>query len=179
MSINEGTDLAESDKHYPPVDLPTAQDLCELAETQRAVFQPLGEDLAGATIDISDAYRQFTVSTEAIMHRTVMVTIKKVRYIVFALTGWFGDTRAGHCYNLTGSYIDHQHNHKDGRPLETKRSVLYVDDATLMDGKSVLENSRAEYRGFARDMHGPTAISADKDISSGQDIISTGWHIIV
>jgi hypothetical protein len=52
MSINEGTDLVESDKHYPPVDLPTAQDLCELAETQRAVFQPLGEDLAGATIDI-------------------------------------------------------------------------------------------------------------------------------
>ncbi len=46
-----------------------------------------------------------------------------------------------------------------------------------MDGKSVPENSRTEYRGFAGDMHGPTVISADKDISSGQDIISTGWHI--
>jgi hypothetical protein len=38
ISINEGTDLARSDLHYPKVDLPTARDLCELAETQRAYY---------------------------------------------------------------------------------------------------------------------------------------------
>ena len=42
--------------------------------------EPRGEILEGATIDISDAYRQFTVSVvDAIMNRTVMITmIKKI-----------------------------------------------------------------------------------------------------
>ena len=119
ISINEGTDLCRSDRHYPKVDLPSARDLCELAEAQRARYEPQGEILEGATIDISDAYRQFTVSVEAIMNRTVMIVIKGVKYIVFALCGWFGDTRAGHVYNLTGSYIDFRHHQ-----FQTQKKVI-------------------------------------------------------
>ena len=89
ISINEGTDVVESDKHYPPTVLPTVHDLCELAERQRALYEPLSEELEGATLDIADAYRQFTVILPAILHQAVMLTIKGVNYIVFALTGWF------------------------------------------------------------------------------------------
>jgi hypothetical protein len=132
ISINEGTDLVISDLHYPAVVLPTASDLCELAESQRMVFEPLGEALSGATVDITDAYRQFVVSEDAIMHRTTMLEIDRVKYVVFALCGWFGDTRAGNCYNLTGSYIDHRHNKEKPR-----RSLTYVDDGILIDGESM------------------------------------------
>jgi hypothetical protein len=79
ISINEDTDLSRSDYFYPKVDLPSAKDLCELAEVQRACYEPQGEVLEGATIDISDAYRQFTVSIDAIMNRTVMIVINGVR----------------------------------------------------------------------------------------------------
>lgn len=77
ISINEGTDLLESDKHDPPMKLPTVRSHCELVEMKKAVFHSSGDVLAGSTIDdISDLYLQLT--TVSIM------TIKEVRYIVFA-----------------------------------------------------------------------------------------------
>jgi hypothetical protein len=173
ISINEGTDLVASDLHYPPVVLPTASDLCEMAEKQRTFFEPIGEALSGATIDISDAYRQFTVSVEAIMHRTVMLTIAGVKYIVFALAGWFGDTRAGHVYNLTGSFIDHRHN----TGCERKRSLTYVDDGILIDGESRIDESRGKYRASAEEVHGPGCIEPRKDLKHGQDLEAIGWYM--
>jgi hypothetical protein len=173
ISINEGTDLSRSDHFYPKVDLPSARDLCELAEVQRACYEPQGEVLEGATIDISDAYRQFTVSIDAIMNRTVMIVINGVQYIVFALCGWFGDTRAGHAYNLTGSYIDFRHHQFQPQ----RRSLTYVDDGMLIDAKSRLQGSREEYKRAARDIHGPEAVSAEKDIVCGQDMVGIGWHL--
>ena len=176
ISINEGTDLMESDKHYPPTVLPTVKDLCELAETQRDIYESLGEELEGATLDIADAYRQFTVSLPAILHRTVMLTIKGTKYIVFALTGWFGDTRAGHCYNLFGSYIDFKHNQSIS-PAGRIRSLTYVDDGMLIDAKSKLQSSRSDYEQHAVEICGPNAVETRKNIYHGQDLECIGWRI--
>jgi hypothetical protein len=55
-SLNERTDIVSSDGWYPPRELPTVHDICDLAERMRNRYECLGKDLASATIDNASAY---------------------------------------------------------------------------------------------------------------------------
>ena len=61
-----------------------------------------------ATIDIEKAHWQFQVSAVAIFHRAISIYVAGVALVVYTLVGWFGDAKAGHCYNVTGSRIDYK-----------------------------------------------------------------------
>ena len=112
MSLNDGTDRERCLKQYPKDKLPTIRDICELAEIKRSICEPLGELVVGATIDVSDAYRQYTLSAEASMHRSVLIYIgeQRIPHIVYPLVGWYGDAIAGDVYNIAGGYISWFHN---------------------------------------------------------------------
>ena len=65
----------------------------------------------GATIDVADAYRQMTLSYGAVLHRAVEIYIGEARtpYIAFIIVKNFGESRAGHVYNVAGKYVDFAH----------------------------------------------------------------------
>jgi hypothetical protein len=105
-------DLIESDKYYPPTVLPTLADICRLAEGAKSSAKAVDDTVVGATVDVAGAYNQFTLSYEAALLRTVMLYLgdEKVPYVCIILVNNFGDARAGHVYNVAGSYIDYYHN---------------------------------------------------------------------
>ena len=140
MSLNQANDGEASDALYPPTVLPNVRDICEMACQARAKYEG-EENLSVATIDIEKAYRQFQVSPEAILHRAIVIFVRGVALVIYTFGGWFGDKKAGHCYNVSGSYIDYKVNkdlrdagHIDG---SEKAAVTYIDD-TALDRKSVV-----------------------------------------
>jgi hypothetical protein len=84
----------------------------------------------------------------------------------------FGDTRAGHVYNLASRAIDHGHN----RGRETKRSWTYVDDGILCDTEDAIMKSQSEYLDWIRLLFGEGGIKSKKISPISQDLIAIGWH---
>ena len=178
-SLNECNDGAASDALYPPTVLPNVRDICEMACQARTVYEGV-ENLSVATIDIEKAYRQFQVSVEAILHRAIIIYVAGVALVVYTLGGWFGDAKAGHCYNVTGSYIDYKTN-KDIRDAGLsegmdKAGCTYIDDTALLGPESRIERYREAARMNARNVHGPECIAPRKDVLWGQHPIVIGWE---
>ena len=133
MSLNDGTDGGRCLKHYPKDKLLTIRDICELAETKRSICEPLGELVVGATIDVSDAYRQYTLSAEASLHRSVLIYLgeQKIPHIVYPLVGWYGDAIAGDVYNIDGGYISWFHNNYSTANDSHQSSMLLPINLTI------------------------------------------------
>ena len=176
-SLNSGMDLSKSDEAYPPTRLPTLVDICQMAHEAKGRADAAGEEVVGAVIDVAGAYNQITLSYEAVLHRTVMIYIglEKTPHICFVLVNNFGDARAGHVYNMAGAFIDFKHNEEFiGRYT---RSKTYIDDGVMIDMRSAMEESRAEYRSAVRTPFGPKGIAAKKDVFLGEDLLCLGWHL--
>ncbi len=178
-SLNECNDGAASDAIYPPTVLPNVRDICEMACQARAVYGE-SENLSVATIDIEKAYRQFQVSAEAIFHRAVIIYVGGVALVVYTLVGWFGDAKAGHCYNVTGSYIDYKTN-KDLRDAGLSVGVdraccTYIDDTALLGPESKIERYREVVRKHAWNIHHSKSVAKDKDKRWDQHPIVIGWE---
>ena len=172
MSLNEGMDLIESDKYYPPTVLPTLADICQLAEGAKSSAEATDDTVVGATVDVAGAYNQFTLSYEAALLRVVMLYLgdEKIPYVCIILVNNFGDARAGHVYNVAGSYIDYYHNRKQDQ------SKTYIDDGVLINTSQRIEYSRADYRIPVRLLFSEAGIAPQKDIFMGQDLVAMGWH---
>ena len=112
LSLNDGTDRELCSKIYPKEQLPSIFDICEMAELKRKQIELLGELVVGATIDIADAYRQYTLSPEAAMQRAVIIYLgeEQIPHLVYPLVGWYGDAIAGDVYNIAGGFISWYHN---------------------------------------------------------------------
>ena len=130
MSLNDGTDRELCLTKYPKEKLPTIQDICELAEYKRQICEPIGDLVVGATIDVADAYRQYTLSAEATLHRSVMIYIgiEMIPYVVYPLVGWYGDAIAGDVYNIVGGFISWYHNNYDS---------VGINKATTTNNKNI------------------------------------------
>ena len=52
--------------------------------------------MVGATIDVADAYRQYTLSPEAVIQRAVIIYLgdQQIPHVVYPLVGWYGDAIA-------------------------------------------------------------------------------------
>ena len=174
MSLNEGMDLNESDKYYPPTVLPTLADICQLAEGAKSIANTTSDVVVGATVDVAGAYNQFTLSYEAALHRTVMLYLGdgKVPHVCIILVNNFGDARAGHVYNVAGSFIDYYHN----RNHDPSQSKTYIDDGVLINISRLIELSRAEYRIPIHLLFSEAGIAPKKDIFMDQDLVALGWH---
>ena len=180
-SLNDGTDLKRSDELYPPSELPTVRDICDLAQRMRERYEAQGEELAGATIDVSSAYRQITLSDEAAWHRAVKLYLgdqdgNTKPYVCYSLVACFGDTRAGHAYNVAGGYFDYMHNKDLKGKGEGPRSKTYIDDGIMISSRNVLTQDREQYRPPIRRVLRPDALEERKDKDHGQDLIAIGWH---
>ena len=180
QSLNEANDGEASDALYPPTVLPNIRDVCEMACQARERFEGR-EKLAAATIDIEKAYRQFQVSPEAVLHRAIIIYVSGVPLVVYTLCGWFGDRKAGHCYNVTGGYIDYKMN-KEMRDAglivgEEKAGLTYIDDTVMIGPVSNIASFREAARGHARACHGPDCVAPRKDIDWGQHPVAIGWEL--
>ena len=174
-SLNEGTDLETSDQFYKPTALPTLRDLCDRAMEAKARAEVDGVQVVGATIDVADAYRQITLGYEAALHRAVMIYIgdkELVPHVVFIVVNNFGDTRAGHVYNVAGKFVDFTHQKTTGH----KASETYIDDTIIIETETLLESSRASAKSSISAMFTETAIKPSKDIVWGQQMVALGWH---
>ena len=176
-SLNTGMDLQRSDVVYPPTKLPTLVDICQLAQEARSRADAQDEKVVGAVVDVAGAYNQITLSVEAAMHRTVMIYIgpESIPHLCFILVNNFGDSRAGHVYNIAGAFIAHHHNSVSGGGQYT-RSETYIDDGVMIDTESQIEQSRLDYRQAVRLPFGPLGIAPKKDVYMGEDLVCLGWH---
>lgn len=175
QSLNEGTDREASDKFYKPTSLPTLRDLCDRAMEAKSRAKASGVQVVGATIDVADAYRQITLSYEAALHRAVMIYIGEkdlVPHVVFIVVNNFGDTRAGHVYNIAGKFVDFSHHKATGY----KASETYIDDTIIIESESLLETSRSIAKSSISSMFTAEAIKPSKDIVWGKQMIALGWH---
>ena len=139
LSLNDGTDREECLKYYPKEQLPTIVDICELAEMKRSQIELLGELVVGATIDVADAYRQYTLSPEAAMQRAVIIYLGdlQIPHVVYPLVGWFGDAIAGDVYNVVGRFISwHHNNYENLNHTELEQSVNSDRNKTIYKYKS-------------------------------------------
>lgn len=173
-SLNEGTDITASDRIYAPHNLPGLRDICDLAMAARARADLTGERVVGATVDVADAYRQFTLSFDAALHRTVMLYIgeNSIPHLAVITVNNFGDTRAGHVYGIGGRFVDFCHE----KAMGYKASATYVDDTVMLDAESQIEKSREECRKPIKAMFTEKGIKPPKDVFHGEQLVALGWH---
>ena len=175
-SLNDSIDADKCDAAYPPMRLPLLPDIAELACQQRDRYP--GEQLSGATVDISSAYNQIVQSApSALTHGVRLKTIDgagvETIVIVIYLVAMFGFSRAGNIYCQCASAIDQIHN--DGLP--TRRSETYIDDGLLIDPPRLIERSVEEYIAPALKMFGEKdVINRDKVKIWPGGLQGIGWH---
>ena len=175
QSLNDGIDAESSDKIYVPSRLPNLSDLCNRCQEARARADESGEKICGAIIDVADAYRQITLSYEAMLHRTVMLYIGDENpkpHIAFILVNNFGDSRAGHVYNIAGKFVDHFHEKR----MSYKCSETYIDDTAMVDKESGIDKAIQMCKEPIVDMFHDGGIKADKCMKWEEKLIALGWE---
>ena len=174
-SLNEGTDLMASDDFYKPTVLPTLRDLCDRAMEAKVRADRDKTLVVGATIDVADAYRQITLTYESTLHRAVMIYLGDTElepHVVFIVVNNFGDTRAGHIYNVAGKFVDFVHRNS----TKYEASETYIDDTIIFESQNLLEQSRMIAKNSISAMFTESAIKPAKDIVWGQQMVALGWH---
>ena len=173
-SLNDSIDLAMSDGYYVPSELPTLRDLCDRAQEARARAKEVNEKVHGATIDVADAYRQITLSYGAVLHRAVEIYIGEARtpYIAFIIVNNFGESRAGHVYNIAGKYVDFAHE----KLMGYKCSGTYIDDTIIFEIQSRIDRAMEECKVPITKMFSESALSEKKTIKWGTNMVALGWE---
>ena len=174
LSVNEGTDTTRSDEIYKPSKLPDVHSICEMIEANSE--KNPGKNIHGATVDVSAAYQQFSLSTEAARLRSTLIDIpyrngtKPV--LVIYLVGVFGDTRASHVYNTIGRSIDYKHN----LLKSVTKSQTYIDDGIVADIEEDIEHTIQEYCDDITFKLGDEAVKAKKRINYKFDLQAIGFR---
>lgn len=174
QSLNDGIDIEASDEFYVPTRLPTLSDLCDRCQEARERAQRSGERICGAIIDVADAYRQVTLTYEAVLHRTVVIYIgdEMKPHIVFILVNNFGESRAGHIYNMAGLYVDFAHE----KAMGYKCSDTYIDDTAMIDIESRIDDAMLECKKPITDMFEEGGIKDEKCKKWIEKLIALGWE---
>ena len=175
QSLNKGIDDTMSDEKYVPTRLPTLTDLCDRCQEARTRADEEGEKICGAIIDVADAYRQITLSYDAMLHRTVVLYIGERNpkpHLAFILVNNFGDSRAGHVYNIAGKYVDYFHEKQMGY----KCSETYIDDTAMVDKESGIDKAIQACKEPIFDMFHEGGIKADKCKKWENRLIALGWE---
>ena len=172
LSVNAGTDLARSDLLYVPPQLPTLASISGDIEGIRALHG--GENILGGTADVDQAYCRNVASVESAKLRCTLMECDEEPggIVVIYIVCIFGDTRAGHVYNIISRAIDHGHN----RGQRCRRSSTYVDDGIIYGPESVVYDSQAEYLRWIKLLFGVEGISERKISPLTQDLVAIGWH---
>ena len=174
QSLNDGVDIVASDEFYVPTNLPTLSDLCDRCQEASERARNLGEKVCGAIIDVADAYRQITLSYDAVLHRTVVLYIgdEMKPHIAFILVNNFGESRAGHIYNIAGKYVDFAHE----KAMGYKCSETYIDDTTMIDIESRIDDAMIQCKKPIIDMFEETGIKDEKCKKWVEKLIALGWE---
>ena len=144
-SFNESIDYEQHDAMYEMPVLPLLDDVAEMACQQRDLYP--GEQLGGATVDVSAAYQQTPQSVgTAMLTNTIATTYlttagRVIHLIVMYLVGMFGCSRAGNVYCTCAKLIDELHN-KDS---DVRRSLTYIDDGILINPRPLLASGVKAY----------------------------------
>ena len=161
---------------YPKPVLPLMPDIAELACRQRDKYP--GQQLCGATVDVSSAYNQFPQSVNSAMQQAVQLKIDNgiggfIAIIIILLVGMFGHTLAGDIYCQLAQGFDEKHNMN----LETKRSTTYIDDAVIIDPRSLIVASVDEYIGHVETLFGKDKVVNMKKVKIWDTgLIGIGWQ---
>jgi hypothetical protein len=132
-------------------------------------------NIHGGTVDVSAAYQQFSLTTEAAKVRSTIINIpyegsvKKIRVVY--LVGVFGDTRASFVYNTIGRALHYRHN----LDRELERSKTYIDDGIVVDIESDIEQSIQEYYDSIEYVMGIGAAKDDKRVNYEFDLQAIGF----
>ena len=177
-SLNDSINREFSDKCYPQQTLPLMPDLAEMACQQRDQYP--GEQLAGATVDVSAAYNQFPQSTGAALQQAVQLRVSdgaggNMAIVVIIPVGMFGHTLAGDVYMQCGRAVDEKHNM--GQPV--RRSATYLDDGLLMNPLRLIHRSVHDYselllKLFGKNLTNPV-INYEKVKIWENQLIGIGW----
>ena len=133
------------------------------------------ENIHGGTVDVSAAYQQFSLTTEAAKLRSTIINvthegnIKQV--LVIYLVGVFGDTRASFVYNTIGRALDFKHNLN----REIERSKTYLDDGIVVDKESEIDQSIQDYSDNIESLVGVGASKDDKRVNYKFDLQAIGF----
>ena len=131
-------------------------------------------NIHGGTVDVSAAYKQFSLTTEAAKVRSAIINIpyegsvKKI--LVVSLVGVFGDTRASFAYNTIGRALHYRHN----LDRELERSKTYIDDGIVVDIESDIEQSIQEYYDSIEYVMGIGAAKDGKRVNYELDLQAIG-----
>jgi hypothetical protein len=147
-SYNESIDYTLSDQLYPMPKLPLLPDIADLACQQRELYP--GEQLAGATVDVTSAYNQCPMTTDAAKLTATQIRIPNgargwIHLIVIYLVCIFGCTTAGNVYCQCAIAIDQLHNPKGRR----RRSLTYIDDGMIIEPQK-LKNISKELKPYLK-----------------------------
>jgi hypothetical protein len=133
------------------------------------------ENIHGGTVDVSAAYQQFSLSTDAARLRSTIIEVPHEnglkRVLVIYLVGVVGDTRASFFYNTIGRALDFKHNQN----RDVERSKTYIDDGLIVDVESNVEQSIQEYYDSIEFVMGIGAAKDDKRFNYKFDLQAIGF----
>ena len=92
--------------------------------------------------------------------------------MIIYLVGIFGFKIAGNIYCMLGDVVTQKHNLHRRVP----RSMTYIDDGILIDARSRIKDSLAEYITLVRDVFGPDGVNMDKVSSWDSRLVAIGWE---
>jgi len=157
--------------------LPLLPDIADLACQQRELYP--GEQLAGATVDVTSAYNQCPMTTDAAKLTATQIRIPNgargwIHLIVIYLVCIFGCATAGNVYCQCAIAIDQLHNPK-GRK---RRSLTYIDDGMIIEPQRLIRKSTQEYIQGVEALFGKEGINLEKVKiwEETGELEGVGWH---
>jgi hypothetical protein len=134
--------------------------------------------LAGSTVDVSTAYNQFAMTSEAAKLTATQISIKDKwgdmkKLVVIYLVGMFGCATAGDAYCQIAQAVDEMHN----KGLETPRSRTYIDNGLLIDTSENIQKSTEQYITHVESLLGNRqTIQREKVKLWASELEGIGWH---
>ena len=165
-SLNSSIDKAVHDAIFPLDVQPNAASIAEMLCGIRKANP--GERIFGASADVKAAHQQ-VINTPR--KAAVMASIIG-DCVVFFLTGYFGECRAGHDYDQYRVAIDAAHNF--GQPYV--RSKTYADDGLLANVESRIGVDLREYIQLIIDFFGPLGYDPAKVFIWVEALVAIGFH---
>ena len=177
VSVNDCVDTDASKVTYRKPYLPLLPDIAEMACQRR---DALGHrELAGATVDVTSAYHQFSQSVATAKYQATLLRVPSPRgdgswmqIVVIFLVGVFGFKIAGDIYCTLGDVVTQKHNVDEHVP----RSVTYIDDGILIDDRRRIKESLATYIDLVRDVFGPDGVNMEKVSTWESKLVAIGWE---
>ena len=165
-SLNSGIDKPSHDALLPLSMQPNVASISEMLCGVRD--NNPGEKIFGASADVKAAHQQ-PINTPR--KAAVMASLIGDK-VLFFLTGYFGECRAGHDYEPYRVAIDAAHN--AGQPYT--RSKTYSDDGLLANIESRIHADLTDYVQLIIDCFGPLGFDPEKLKIWEEALVAIGFH---